>query len=1061
MAQAVRFQLVLALCGLLGGLLAAAPAAAGPDPWQRDPVLSRLLIKKLLTDPAGFQWVATDEGVFRYDGYELLPLARLVRPGSCPAPKGLASTLCLDPAGHLWLGTDAGLFCFTLRTGALRRMVLPQPARNTPKAAPPAVLMLFRHPRSGHLWVSYYDGSVAVLDANRDGQLVSPRRYLPGMGSLFQPDGSATGVWVSFSVGYRFDSLARREQLTPAGVARLGLVGSVHNYATTPFTVVPMPGTLPLRLFSTSALYELGDHGRLREISRWLPAGREENFLPASTRGDSVCEWVAQHHYLRLLVRGPHAGTVLARDSLRLADTPFNHFHHNYVVFRDALGVEWCYTPFWRGVYKRRATVPQVVRPLWLAGGRPMPSARGITRLADGRLLLGTYGGPFVQAADSPRAPLRPLAIPRPASRPLPVPFDALTTRARPCTTVIAEETVGVSVLDPRTGNCPLVALAPDERHQPTHFSTLTEGQRGRVWVGTDSGLFQLDFRAHQLRRYQPPGPAPLPLLQIMDLSADATTGHLWLATQQGLYRLAPATGELRRVGATPARPLPTDDFLCVAAAGPGRAWAGTRNEGLLLVDVRRGLLRQLSWADGLPSATVGTVLCRPDGAVWAGTYAGLIRYDPAPQRLAVFGTSAGLTDPEMNRNSAYADPRTGTLLFGGVGGVFQVAPTTRGEAESDRRTPIRLLVTAVGKSNPNPTAGDDRAPTPLRSGAPVPALQLGANAADFVEIRLALTALLTPDLTHYSYRLHPAADKDGPLPAWQPTTRQLVLQGLAAGDYIVEIRAETGGGQLAANTVRVPLHVARVWWQHPLVGLLAAIGLVGLAYGLFWLQGRRARRDALRDARLRDELAANLHDEVGGLLTKISLMAEVLQQPADEPAAPSAAPAPADDPALHQLAARLLLNSRAAVQALRDVVWSIDSRANSVQALLDRMEDHLDQTAAAAGLVHTFEAGPLPHLQALRPLVRKHVYLVFKEAVTNAVRHGKGATMLQVRLLREGSYFVLEITDDGQNAAAPGRSGLGLRSMAARAQAIGGTLSTGSRSDGQAGYEVRLRVKG
>ena len=1050
MGAGVRVWVILGLCGLLS-LGRSLPARAA-DPWQRDPVLSRLLVKKLLTDPAGYQWVASDEGVFRYDGYELLPLARLLRPGSPPAPKGTASTLCLDPAGHLWLGTDAGLYCFTLRTGALRQIALPAPALNAPNPPPPAVLMLFRHPRSGHLWVSYYDGSVLVLDTNRDGQLVSPRRYLPGMGSYFQPDGTATGVWVSFSVGYRFDYQTHRKQLTPAGLARLGLTGPARDYLVTPFVVVPVPGTLPLRVFSSSGLYELGVHGRLRQISRWLPVGLEENFLPAFTRADSVCEWMAQHYYLRLLVRGPRAGTVLTRDSLRLADTPSEHFHHNYVVFRDALGVEWCYAQFWRGVYKRRATPAPVVQPLALAGSL-IASARGLARLADGRLLLGTYRGPFVQAADSPRAPARALAIPRPAIRPLPVPFDALTTQAWPHTTVIIEETAGPSILDPRTGNCPLVALAPDERHPPTRFATLCEGLAGRVWVGTDSGLFQLDLRQRLrlLRRYQPPGAARLPLLQLMDLAADSVTGHLWLATQQGLYCLVPATGALRRVGAAPARPLPTDDFLCVAAAGPGRAWAGTRNDGLLFVDAQRGLLRQLSLADGLPSATVGTVLHRPDGAVWAGTYAGLIRYDPLPQRLAVFGSSAGLPDPELNRNSAYADPRTGTLLFGGVGGVFRVAPTTRGEAESDRRTPIRLLVTAVGEPRPGAEGADDRALTPLRTGAPVPALQLGARATDFVEIQLALTALLTPELTHYSYRLLPAADQGGPLPMWRPTTRRLVLQGLAAGDYTVEIRAETNGGQLAANTVRVPLRVARVWWQHPLVWALAALALVGVAYGLFWLQGRRARREA----RLRDELAANLHDEVGGLLTKISLMAEVLQQPADPRAAPTA------DPALHHLAARLLFNSRAAVQALRDVVWSIDSRADSVQALLDRMADHLDQTAAVAGLTHSFVADPLAQLQALRPVVRNHVYLVFKEAVTNAVRHAKAATTLQVCLKREGNYFVLEVTDNGQATAAPSRSGMGLRSMATRAQALKGELLTGPRTDGQAGYQVRLRVRG
>lgn len=1051
----MRFRVVLVLCSLLS-TWRSLPACAA-EPWQRDPVLSRLLIKQLLTDPDGLQWAATDEGVFRYDGYELLPLARLLRPGSPPAPKGQAFSLCLDARGHLWLGTDAGLYCLTLRTGAFRRVLLPR----EPASAAQSVFRLFIHPRTRHLWVSYRNGSLAVLDTNCDGRLVSARRPLPGVATLFQPDGTPAGVWVSFLSAHYLDPVTQREQFMLPGIARLGLTGPVQQYRQTPYVLMPVPGTSPLQLFSASALYTLGSNGQLHEISRWLPAGREENFWPALTHAGTVCEWVSQHHYLRLRLRSAQAGRMLS-DSLILSDQP-NYYRHNYQVYQDSLGVQWCYATAWRGVYKRRVASVPVVRPLGLAGGKLAPSARGITRLADGRLFLSTYGGSFGQAADSPRAPLRPLNFNRSRPTYLLTAFDALTTRTRPHTTVVAQEETGFSVLELATNNCPLLPLEPTERHRPTRFQTLCEDLRGRTWGGTDSGLFQLDLRQRLVRRYQPPSPArPLPLLQILDLAADPTTDHLWLATSQGLYRLAPATGELRQVGtAVMARPLPTDDVLCVAAAGPGRAWAGTRAEGLLLVDAQGGLLQQLSIAEGLPSSTVGTVLCRPDGAVWAGTFAGLVRYDPARQRLAVFGQSAGLTDPELNRNSAYADPRTGQLLFGGVGGLYQVAPTTMGEAEAERQQPTRLLVTAYGESAR--AAGDGVALplTALRGGSPVPALHLGARPGDFVEIRLALTDLLNSHLTRYAYRLRPASEDRTARPAWLPTTRQLVLQGLAPGNYILEIRAETSGGQLAANVVRVPLHVARVWWQHPLALALAALALVALAYGLFWLQGRRARRDALRDARLRDELAANLHDEVGGLLTKISLMAEVLQPPADAPATPATDPAtPATDPALHHLAARLLASSRSAVQALRDVVWSIDSRADSVQALLDRMEDHLDQTAAVAGLAHTFEADPLPHLQALRPLVRKHVYLIFKEAVTNALRHAQGATTLQVKLRREGPHFVLEVLDNGQASTTPGRSGLGLRSMAARAKVLNGTLYAGRRPDGQMGYAVRLRVK-
>ncbi len=1074
-ARLLRVPILFFLSGLLLSMLLPGPLTA--EPWQRDPVLSQLLIKQLLTDPTGFQWIATDEGVFRYDGYELVPLARLVRPGSTTAPRGIVSTLSLDPAGHLWLGADAGLFCLTLRTGVFRRVALPTDAG----AAPPTVIQLFRHPRSGHLWVSCGDGYTVVLDASHRARLIS-RRRLPGISFRFQPDGTAAGVWISFIENRYFDPARRQERLALPGIARIGPTGPVRWYMPTNFLVLAVPGTAPQQFFSANARYELTADNRLREINHWLIADRADNFLPAAVGPDTAYEWVSRHHYLCLTVRGPRTGHLTA-DSLRLGEVP-NPYHHNFVVYRDALGVQWCYSRAWRGVYKRRTAAPPAVYALTQPGGRRLASMRGIARLADGRLLLGTYEGPFVQAADSPCAPVRPL-VPAHAWRPtltttpgeppraarFPTIYDVLTTRTHPATTVVAEDDIGFSLLDASTRQCHLLRLDSAERHQPARFLTLLEHPRGRVWGGTDSGLFELDLRRLRVRRYRPPGgaseggesAATLRRLRILDLAADSATGHLWLATAQGLYRLHPATGALRRVGAPNSpRPLPTtDDMLCVAAAGPDRAWVGTRAEGLLLVDARRGLVQQLGIADGLPSSTVATVLCQPDRTVWAGTYAGLIRYDPAQQRLAVFGTAAGLTEAELNRSSAYADPRTGTLLFGGVGGVFQVAPTTMGQAENDRQRPIRLLVTAFGESRPSTDSGAGSALTPLCSGEPMPALRLGARATDFVEIRLALTDLLTPGFTHYAYRLRPAGDKHAPLPAWQPTTRRLVLQGLAAGDYTVEIRAETSTGQLAANIVRVPLHVARVWWQHPLTWALATLALVGFAYGLFWLQGRRARREA----RLRDELAANLHDEVGSLLTKISLMAEVLQQ-ADEATAAeeqlaAGPPTVAVDPVLHQLAARLLHNSRAAVQALRDVVWSIDSRADSVQALLDRMEDHLDQTAPVAGLRHAFEAAPPAHFQALRPLVRKQLYLIFKEAVTNAVRHGKGATTLHVRLVREGSHFVLEVTDDGRAAPAPSRTGLGLRSMAARAKAINGVLQTGPRIDGQLGYQVRCEVRG
>jgi len=248
------------------------------------------------------------------------------------------------------------------------------------------------------------------------------------------------------------------------------------------------------------------------------------------------------------------------------------------------------------------------------------------------------------------------------------------------------------------------------------------------------------------------------------------------------------------------------------------------------------------------------------------------------------------------------------------------------------------------------------------------------------MELQLALTEFFEPGLVRYAYCLHHEAEAHPT--AWLYSPRRLVLRGLAPGNYEVEIRAETAAGQAAANHLRVPLHVEARWWQWPLLWAFVAGLLIALGYAAYWLRLRREQREAAR----RTELAANLHDEVGALLTRVSMLAEVLSEshPATEPSHH------ASRLETRHALDRLLYNSRAAVQTMRDVVWGIDSRADSMAALLDRMREHLGQTAAA-GLRAIFTHDGLSEKARVPASVRQHLYLVFKEAVTNTARQRQG----------------------------------------------------------------------
>lgn len=222
------------------------------------------------------------------------------------------------------------------------------------------------------------------------------------------------------------------------------------------------------------------------------------------------------------------------------------------------------------------------------------------------------------------------------------------------------------------------------------------------------------------------------------------------------------------------------------------------------------------------------------------------------------------------------------------------------------------------------------------------------------------------------------------------------------------------------------------------LAGMLL-LGMMGLAYGTH----RRRLARVRREESLRSRIAADLHDDVGTLLTRISMQAELLRD------APPAVAGPALD--------RLLANTQTAARTMRDIVWGIDPQADTAGALLDRMREYLDHAAAPVGLLTELTVEGLPDETTVSAEARQQLYLIFKEAVTNVVRHAKQATYLRVKVRGEGRQLVLSVWDDGQLQPLRQHSGTGLRTMQQRASAVGGSATAGFDAGG--GFRVVARV--
>jgi signal transduction histidine kinase len=252
----------------------------------------------------------------------------------------------------------------------------------------------------------------------------------------------------------------------------------------------------------------------------------------------------------------------------------------------------------------------------------------------------------------------------------------------------------------------------------------------------------------------------------------------------------------------------------------------------------------------------------------------------------------------------------------------------------------------------------------------------------------------------------------------------------LPYGDHLLRIKAQGSDGIWSVHELTVPIRVVRPvhlrWWFIA----LCALAVSALVYAIF-----RYRLDqAKKVLAMRDRIAADLHDEVGSSLSNIAMFGELMRdQLADQP------------PKVRRMVDRITSNSAKALEGMNDIVWNVNTRSEGTEHLVARMRSFAAQAAEAKGFVLRFEvAGDLRAVK-LDMMHRKHLYLIFKEAVNNAAKYS-GCTELQVSLTAQGNGIRLVVGDNGRGFAEGEQDarggGQGLSGMRKRAAEIGAGIT-------------------
>jgi ligand-binding sensor domain-containing protein/signal transduction histidine kinase len=1006
---------------LLGGLGHGADLAIAPPPqvisdlqtseylvdvWGTDRGLPNNTVTGLAQAADGFLWCATYDGVVRFDG------VRFVRVGpDDPANQQANRVLCLhlDRRGQLWLGTDgAGLLRHTGGTAFTRYAEAPGSAANS--------VRWLAEDAGGDLWLGTR-GGLGQLRAGKVSWFTDATGFTNASKSIWNLAFDGEGrLWIAdwsslkaFQNG-RFESALLRPELK----VPLRAVHADHD------------GNVWAGM--------LGKAVRRQADGQWLALEDDGQF--ANTEVAAFCQtrsgdfWIGTRKGL-FRRRGNEWKVITARDGLISSEVR--------VLFEDREGNLWIGTGTGGLARLKRRVLTTYTGQHGLTDGgvqalREKAEGGLWVGMAEGQVAHGTATGfQRFQSAISPQT-----ATPLSADAPV---KSLLHTRDG----ALWVGTFGNGLTRFHQGRSIQFVPSVGSPARIDKVISLLEDRSGAVWVGTFYSL----YKATGTNVLTPVQVGGRELRSPVTALLEDRAGGLWVACDGlGVARLfgTNVTWLTRQEG------LPTHFIRTLHEDAGGTIWIGTTAG---LCSWREGTLSTFTSAHGLIDQTISQILEDDAGNLWLGSNQGIMRVAKSELQsvgqgrknsleVFAFGRGEGMLSVECSGGFSPAGLKTrdGKLWFPTTRGLVMADPAQLKLATNPAPPPVYIEeVRADGKAVAQPHASSGE--TSGRSSSPaLLTLPHGTRRVEFVYTALSLTA---PDRVRFKHRL------EGFDPDWtEPeSTRSTVYAQLRPADYRFQVIACNNDGLWNETGHALAFRIAAPFWQTWWFLALSAVAAMGtLGAGIRFVSVRQLRRKlrrleeahAIEKERMR--IAQDMHDEIGGKLSRISFLSDMAHR--DLPQASAAS----------QQINEVSEAARDVINTVDEIVWAVSPRNDTLESLAHYICRHAEEFFELTPIELELELPPEFPAQRLSADVRHNLFCAVKEALNNVLKHARSNTV-RIALTVTGSAFQVTIKDHGcgldssklhvpitgNGQASSARRGNGMFNMQERLESVHGSL--------------------
>ena len=819
--------LLWALCGVVAAAVPERPRLRIAGPAQGLPSSE---IKALAHDRAGYLWIATADGLARYDGVGMQVWRHdPADPGSLPGNN--VQALLVDARDRLWAATeDGGVAVLDARRERFARF------REAPATRPPDDVWAMA--RQGALvWLGTYQGGLVRVDAAGRTRRFEMAQGLPSSTVLALAVDAQGLLWVGTDKG-----LARQQGdagFQPVALPGAGAAPMVYALARQPDGM--WVGT------SQGVWLRAGETWRQPD---WSALFQRPNALMAIATDRHGDRWIGSQRGL-WRQHGKDAPMPVRMGGVDMPRVVL-------ALSMQADGALWVPVGG-RGLGYLRADWRDAAQLAGPEDGLHGAMYRALAVARDGGAWLAGVNGTVERIGTDG------------AVRNLPAAVQERLRAYKP--SAVMEDAAGRLWVGYRGGLLRVAEGVVDAWHADDARDPLPAGQMvglasapdGTVWLAVaGGGVQQRDPGSGRVLRDLPANDASGLGDADIEAMVIAPGGEPWIAGSTGVLRFDPAAGRFRRVVA-----MGEERVHALAFDAHGGAWL-QRLSGLAHYRRAAGgwaLLERVDARQGMPALAAAGLAVDARQRVWIATSRGLYRWEPGRRRVHRIGIRDGGGEEILDR--AVLLRPDGVLMAATADGSVLLVDTAA--PDPPPLVPaLRIAPLAVRRDGDWRALADGRGP-----GREDRELRIGAR----------LLAFDDPPGNRYWARL------DGFDRGWVAlgASGERVFTGLAPGRYTLRMRAQDANGNPATEQ-RLHFAVPPPWWRTPwALGGFLSMALLGIAILALGLRARLRRRHAWQlteqrralaeqASRAKSDFLATLGHEVRTPMTGVLGMAELLQ---------------------------------------------------------------------------------------------------------------------------------------------------------------------------------------